>query len=96
MAKEKEVKQKVKRPAAKKRDLQHEKRRVHNKSFRAQVLTAVRTLEQSIAQKESAAIPEKLNKVYSLMDKGVKTGIYKLNTASRIKSRLTRRLAATP
>ena len=88
MAKEKEDKKKVKRPTAKKRDMQHEKRRVQNKSFRARVLTAVRSLETSIAQKESA-LDDKLGAVYSLMDKGVKTGVYTLNKASRVKARLT-------
>jgi small subunit ribosomal protein S20 len=95
MAKEKEDKKKVKRPTAQKRDMQHEKRRVQNKSFRARVLTAMRSLETSIAQKESgAALGDKLSAVYSLMDKGVKTGVYTVNKASRVKARLTQRAKA--
>ena len=94
MAKEKEDKKKVKRPTAQKRDMQHEKRRVHNKSFRARVLTAMRSLETSIAQKETTALGDKLSAVYSLMDKGVKTGVYTVNKASRVKARLTQRAKA--
>lgn len=85
MAKEKEAKKKVKRPTAQKRILQSEKKRLQNKAFRSKVNTAVRTLEK-------APTKESLSAVYSLMDKGVKTGVYNQNKASRVKSRLSARL----
>lgn len=94
MAKEKEEVKKVKRPTALKRDIQNEKRRLINKAFKSKVRTAVRGFEESLTKGEPEAIKDKLNEVYSLMDKGVKKGIYKINKASRTKSRLTARVAA--
>ena len=83
---------KTKQPSALKRDLQSEKRRVRNKSYRASVLTSIRTLEGSLAQKEAPeAVKTKLNKIYSMMDKGVKRGVYNAKKASRTKSRLAAR-----
>ena len=85
--KKKEVKQK--RPSALKRDMQNERRRVRNRSYRAKVSTAIRTFEKALSQKEEAALVQsKLNDIFSLMDKGVKTGVYKLQKAARTKSRL--------
>ncbi|MBX7067138.1 MAG: 30S ribosomal protein S20 [Parachlamydiales bacterium] len=82
------------KPSALKRDQQSEKKRLRNKSYRASVLTAVRSLESSINQKESAeTLKTKLNAIYSLMDKGVKHGVYKAQKAARTKSRLTARCA---
>lgn len=93
MAQEKEKEEKkVKRPTALKRDLQNERRRVHNKSFKATVNTAINSLESALAQPDKANAKEKLSAVYSLVDKGVKTGIFKLNKASRIKARLTKKI----
>ena len=87
MAQEKKEK-KVKRPSALKRDLQNEKRRLKNRSFRSSVTTAIRSLKESVAKKDSAAVQEKLNEIYSIVDKGVKTGVYKEGKGSRTKSRL--------
>lgn len=83
---------KTKRPSALKRDLQNEKRRLRNRSYRASVLTSIRGLEQAIAQKEATdSIQSKLNTIYSLMDKGVKKGVFKPQKAARTKSRLNAR-----
>ncbi len=91
---DKKTEAKQKRPSALKRDLQNEKRRLANRSYRAKVLTAIRGFEQAIAQKEEAeAVKSKLNTIFSLMDKGVKKGIYKTSKAARTKSRLTARTA---
>lgn len=82
----------TRQPSAKKRDLQNERRRNRNRSYRASVLTMIRSLKTSIAQKESPeAIKNTLNRIYSLMDKGVKQGVFKLRKAARTKSRLTAR-----
>lgn len=84
----------TKRPSALKRDLQNEKSRLRNRSYRASVLTSVRSIESSIVKKEGAEpIQAKLNALYSLMDKGVKKGIFKANKAARTKSRLSARCA---
>lgn len=93
-AKDKKAEAKVKKPSALKRDLQSEKRRLRNRSYRASVLTSIRALESSITQKESPeAVKTKLNEIYSLMDKGVKSGVFKPQKAARTKSRLTARCA---
>ncbi|MES2199164.1 MAG: 30S ribosomal protein S20 [Chlamydiota bacterium] len=88
MAIEKAKKAKVKRPTALKRDLQNERNRIRNKAFRAQVSTAIK----SATGATSDQIQAKLSDVYSLMDKGVKKGVFKKNKANRFKSRITRRL----
>lgn len=92
MAEDKKVEAKVKKPSALKRDLQNEKTRLRNRSYRASVLTSIRTLESSLTQKDAPeAVKTKLNAIYSLMDKGVKSGIFKPNKAARTKARLTAR-----
>ncbi len=83
---------KTKQPSALKRDLQNEKRRLRNRSYRASVLTSIRSLESSLNEKEAPeAIKTKLNAIYSIMDKGVKRGVYTPQKAARTKSRLTAR-----
>jgi small subunit ribosomal protein S20 len=91
--KEAEKKTKERRPTPLKRDMQNEKRRLQNKSFKSSVRTSVRHLEELVTKGDQAAIKEQLNEVYSMMDKGVKRGVYKLNKASRTKARLAARAA---
>lgn len=79
---------KVKRPSALKRDAQSARRNLKNRAYKAKVSTATRSLQEVVKQKNASLIPEKLNTVFSLMDKGVKTGVFKLNKASRVKSKL--------
>lgn len=93
MAQEKKA-AKQKRPTALKRDLQNEKRRLHNREFRSRVNTAVRSYERALTAGDQLAVKEKLSCVYSLMDKGVKTGVVKANRASRVKARLCVRATA--
>lgn len=93
MAKEAENK-KVKRPTAAKRDLQNEKRRLNNRIYKSRVKTAVRAFQDSIGKGDAEATQTKLNEVYSLLDKCVKKGVFKLNKASRTKSRLAARAVA--
>lgn len=88
MAPEKAKKAKVKTPTAIKRDLQSEKSRLRNKAFRSKVSTAIKLCREA----GSAEIKESLSAVYSLMDKGVKKGVFKQNKANRFKSRITKRL----
>ena len=76
------------RPSALKRDVQSKNRNLQNRAFKAKVNTAVRSLQETVSQKDSTATKLKLNDVYSLMDKGVKKGIFKTNKANRVKSRL--------
>ena len=83
---------KTKRPTALKRDIQNVKRRVENRSFKSKVKTAVRSIEKQIAEKNVSGSKEELNTVYSLIDKGVKKGIFKLNKASRLKAKFANRV----
>lgn len=92
MADDKKAGVKQRKPTALKRDGQSEKKRLHNKQFKSSVKTAIRILEASIKTKDN--IQEKLSTVFSLMDKGVKTGVFKANKADRTKSRLTSKVAS--
>ncbi|HSX37720.1 MAG TPA: 30S ribosomal protein S20 [Chlamydiales bacterium] len=87
---DKKKEQKQKRPSALKRNLQSEKKRLANRSFRSSVHTAIRSLETALAKPaETTQITEQLKKIYSIVDKGVKRGILKPRKAARTKSRLT-------
>ncbi len=79
--------------SAQKRDKQALKARLRNRSFKATVTTAIRSFEDAVAKGDKAVMKERLSALYSLMDKGVKTGRYKLNKAARTKSRLTVKIA---
>jgi len=94
MAKEQEKKKKVKISTAIKRDLQSEKSRLRNKVYRSRVRTAIRTFQDTLTKGDQAASTEKLNEAYSLLDKCVQKGVYKLNKASRTKSRLAAKALA--
>lgn len=94
MAEEKKEKKKEKRPSAQKRDLQSEKKRIINRNFKSQIRTAIRDLEEALPKKDTALNKKHLSEIYSLMDKGVKKGIFKVNKANRTKARLAAYTAA--
>lgn len=89
--KEEAAKTKTKRPTPLKRDEQSEKRRLRNKSFKASVRTAIRKFDEVLPKGDQKEIQKELDEVYSIMDTGVKRGVFKLNKASRTKSRLAAR-----
>ena len=93
MADEKE-KKKVKCPTAEKRALQNQKCALRNKSFKSEMKTAIRHLETAVSKNEAGSIKEKLNDVFSMLDKGVKKGSVKLNKAARLKSRYQKKVAS--
>ena len=85
---------KVKQPSALKRDLQNEKKRLKNRSHKSAVQTAIRSLGDSLNKKESIdKVKTKLDAIYSLMDKGVKKGVFKPQKVARTKSRLATRIS---
>jgi ribosomal protein S20 len=84
---------KTRTPSAKKRDIQSKNRNVQNRAFRAKVLTAIRAFENAISKGDKGVMKQKLDLIHSLMDKGVKTGKFKQNKASRTKSRLQKKIA---
>jgi ribosomal protein S20 len=91
--KEKEKEGKGRRPQAKKRDIQGTKRNLQNNAFKSKVNTAVRSFKTSLTQSDKDAQKKKLSELYSLVDKGVKTGVFKLNKASRLKSRFKQKVS---
>lgn len=91
---DKKAEKKVKRPTALKRDLQNKKRRLNNKVYKSRVRTAIRAFQDSVAKGDQAVTSEKLNEVYSILDKCAKKGVFKLNKVSRTKSRLAARAVA--
>jgi small subunit ribosomal protein S20 len=97
MAEEKKAEEKKKIgkiSSAKKRDKQGAKRRLENRGFKGTVRTAVRSFEEALAGSDKATMQKEFNLVCSLIDKGVKTGRYKINKAARTKSRLSNRIKA--
>lgn len=93
MAKEAD-KQKKKVPTAEKRMKQNVKRRTDNKAFKSSVRTAIRRFDDAHVKGETSGLQESLNVIFSLMDKGVKRGVYKKNKAARTKARYTAKLSA--
>ena len=80
------------RTQAQKRGLQANKRALINSAHKSKVHTAKRKLAEAIAKKVGEdALKPLLSAVFSLMDKGVKKGIFKKNKADRTKSRLCAR-----
>lgn len=88
MANEKAKKARV--PTAMKRKIQGDKKRMLNKAFRSKVSSAIRACREAT---ESGAIKTALSLVYSLMDKGVKKGVFNKSKANRFKARITKKAA---
>ena len=80
---------KKKCPTALKRMKQDEKRNLRNRSFKSSVRTAIRSFESALTSKDSKEMQTALSAVYSLMDRGVKQGVYKKNKAARAKQRMS-------
>ena len=85
-----EKKKSTKRPTALKRKIQSDKRALINKSFKSKVKTSLKSLSTHAAEKEKEKAASSLNTLNSLLDKGVKKGIYKQNKADRMKSKATK------
>jgi small subunit ribosomal protein S20 len=86
-----EKKQKLKRPTALKRDIRNEKHRIINKSFKSNARTTMRSFEEALKAQDKVRIQDALNTLYSVMDLGIKRGIYKPNKAARVKARATQK-----
>jgi small subunit ribosomal protein S20 len=75
--------------SAQKRNKQSLANRQKNKSYKSKVKTAIKDFSDSLTEKNAEKAQEKLNTVFSLMDKGAKKNIFKLNKTSRVKSKLS-------
>lgn len=68
------------------------KRTVRNTGVKRQVEYLVKNLEELVAQKKMAELKAALTATIKKIDKAAKTGVLHKNTASRMKSRLTRKV----
>lgn len=80
---------KKKCPTALKRMKQNKAQNLQNRSFKSRVRTAIRAFETAFSAKDKGKMQVALSSVYSLMDKGVKKGVYNKHKAARTKSRMT-------
>ena len=80
--------------SAEKRILQIKKRTDRNQHNASRLKTQVRKLKRALDGGEPTAAKDLLKPTISVVDKSVQKGVLKKNTASRIKSRLTRRVRA--
>lgn len=95
-AQEKEASKKVKRPSAKKRQLQNEKARVRNKASRSCIRSKMRDFRQEVDTLAQVKKAETFSEICSLLDKAAKKGLFTLNKTSRLKSRLAARINSRP
>jgi len=79
--------------SAKKALRQSKKRGARNKQVRVKVRDVVKEMRTLISAKKIEEARAILPKLYKTLDKAVKVGVMKKNTASRKKSRLTLSLA---
>jgi len=80
--------------SALKRARQTEKRTARNRANTSQLRTALRTLRESLEKGDKTAAGQTYRETVSALDKAIQKGVLHENTASRYKSRLSKRLAA--
>lgn len=76
--------------SAKKALRQNKKRRAHNIEIKTHFKNEIKALKKLVAEKKFNEAQSQLPKVYQALDKSAKTHVIKKNTASRLKSRLTK------
>lgn len=81
-----------KQPKSHKRLIQSEKRRVANKASRTRIKTTIKSFYTALEAKDATKSAALFNEVSSLVDKATKRGVFKLNKASRVKSRLMQQM----
>ncbi|MEM7174946.1 MAG: 30S ribosomal protein S20 [Chlamydiota bacterium] len=79
---------KKKVPTALKRVKQSQVKRNHNRALKSRIRTATRSFEAALSSKNQDETKAALSQLYSLLDRGVKTKVYKKNKVARDKSRL--------
>ena len=79
-------------PQARKRARQNTVRRLQNHSQRARVRTAIKKLEAAIESGDQAAAKEAYQSSISMIDGATIKGLHHKNRASRLKSRLNKRV----
>jgi len=76
--------------AAKKALRQSEKRRVRNRVQKQKMRILLKEVRLLISENKTDEAKKTLPKVYKILDKAAKVNLIKKNTASRIKSRITK------
>jgi len=79
--------------SALKRARQTEKRTARNRANSSQLRNALRSLRESLEKGDKTAAGETYRLTVSALDKAIQKGVLHENTASRYKSRLSKRLA---
>jgi small subunit ribosomal protein S20 len=77
-----------------KRIRQTARRTEKNRRNSSRVKTQVRRFKRALETKDATAVKQLLTPTVSMVDKAVQKGVLTKNTASRLKSRLTRRANA--
>lgn len=72
-----------------KRRRQNEVRRLRNRAVRTRVRHAIKALRTAISAGDAALVKELLPRTVSVIDSGVRKGVFHRNAASRFKSRLS-------
>ncbi len=80
--------------SALKRARQTEKRTTRNRANLSRLRSALRSMRETLAQGDKAAAEQNFRQTVSALDKAIQKGVLHENTASRYKSRLSKRLAA--
>jgi small subunit ribosomal protein S20 len=80
----------AKHPSAAKRHRQSLRRRARNQQVKSRIRTLIKKLRGAIAKQEKEAAAAQLRDVNRELDKAVKKGVLKRNTASRYLARLSR------
>jgi small subunit ribosomal protein S20 len=78
--------------SAKKRILQNQKKTDINKYRRSKIRSGIKSLNSSLAKKKKDDSRKGFLHIESQLSKAVSKGVYKKNTASRIISRLSKKL----
>jgi small subunit ribosomal protein S20 len=78
--------------SALKANRQNIKRRENNRQLRSRLRTALKAIRASLDDNDLDAAKSALNKTVSIVDKMATKGIIHTNTASRYKSRLSKRI----
>lgn len=72
-----------------KRRRQNEVRRIRNRAVRTRMRSAIKALRTAINGGDAALVKQLLPQTVSVIDVGVRKGVFHANTAARAKSRLS-------
>ena len=82
--------------SAKKRILQNQKRAAINNFRLSRIKTGIKNFESAVSGNKKVSLKENFLKLESEISKAATKGFLKKNTASRIVSRLSKRLKSSP